>query len=225
MFLKGKAELSYWIRRTKFKGDGPRKPASPYNEPNFYSMPPVGNEDEASVTCEVAVEENCKEAGTNILDTTSFTVDPLNFWEASSQHLPSCTSCWNTGCHADTSTGTQCSILDYLVNRSYQRFGTCLDDRRQENDGAEDQSQRLPSTDDGAGDQLETFPSTEIRQGGKSSPVDPLYYLSSQVELPSQRHSPTSIIDVEGEDFCSILEELQSCPSFPSIEESGVELF
>ncbi|CAB9499087.1 shock factor protein 4 [Seminavis robusta] len=41
MFLRGHPELATQIPRQKLKGKGPRKPATPHNEPNFYTMPPV----------------------------------------------------------------------------------------------------------------------------------------------------------------------------------------
>lgn len=40
-FLKGKPGLASQIKRIKKKGTGPRKPANPDTEPNFYQMPPL----------------------------------------------------------------------------------------------------------------------------------------------------------------------------------------
>ena len=47
MFLRGRPGLAFRMKRTKYKGKGPRKPASPQSEPNFYHMPSVsGNKEE-----------------------------------------------------------------------------------------------------------------------------------------------------------------------------------
>lgn len=47
MFLRGRPGLATKMKRMKHKGTGPRKPALPHTEPDFYQMAPVNTRDNA----------------------------------------------------------------------------------------------------------------------------------------------------------------------------------
>lgn len=80
MFLRGRPDLARRMRRVKCKGNGPRKPANPELEPNFYHMQPVDGDGQGKL--ERTDHSGEVETHDTIAYTTnpSSSVDPLQLW-------------------------------------------------------------------------------------------------------------------------------------------------
>lgn len=81
LFLRGKPGLALRMKRTKYKGKGPRRPGCPDKEPNFYDMPPVDDTADRDIEQPTGVEPPAD--GAPIPDgVCSVSMDPLQFLNA-----------------------------------------------------------------------------------------------------------------------------------------------
>lgn len=123
MFLKGKLGLAFRMKRIKYKGKGPRRPASPDNEPNFYDMPPIGGngvEVATPTTQRFVTSDNSDHAAVADGNSSTAAIDPLDIWEG--QPIETLKSRVDNSFKGSptsvVSGGNLSSLLDHLLSRS-----------------------------------------------------------------------------------------------------------
>lgn len=117
MFLRGRPGLALRMKRIKFKGQGPRKPASPQSEPNFWHMPFVTKPGDEVKTQQQQREESSRGAETPSMLNYANVDEPLQLWgcQFSSPPHPSNTSASKGASVPLVGDGNLSSLLDQLL--------------------------------------------------------------------------------------------------------------